>query len=303
MDGLGAPACRSLTSARPVSIEGTGFLAVVSSVGQRLAMVPVGPAGRPGFPDLGPLISAHPEIPPLPDAAPLGLVGVDALGEELVACGSASVIRGTAHRHHDREEALQSLRSLRPASGRGCPHSDHLYRFITALDRGRPVLAVAAATHLRSELLFGADLIAPFSSIPAGDNGLAVSDLAVQGDHLWVALQGPVLHGMALLVRLDSRGRRPVVFPLDLGGWGATTICSAAASGGAGLWLTSGPTLQRPGPVSLWRWTPPSDDDDRGELVSAGILPERPAGLCTWEGQLYGVFAGAPPRFEALEAG
>ena len=72
------------------------------------------------------------------------------------------------------------------------------------------MLALAVATDVRREFLFGTDLIAPFSAVPASDNGLHVGALAAIGEHLWFGLRGPVLNGAALVLRTGPKARMPV---------------------------------------------------------------------------------------------
>ena len=53
-------------------------------------------------------------------------------------------------------------------------------------------------------------LIGPFVGLPAKENGLDIEGLAVRGDEVLLGLRGPVLRGLAMLVRieLDEKGER-----------------------------------------------------------------------------------------------
>ena len=109
-----------------------------------------------------------------------------------------------------------------------------------ALD-GAPGRAAAMLKMKRKEakaplrrMLADDPLIGPFVPLPAKENGLDIEGLAVRGNEVLLGLRGPVLRGLAMLVRLEleetgggrlkrrrlQNGQRYTLHALDLNGQG-----------------------------------------------------------------------------------
>lgn len=84
------------------------------------------------------------------------------------------------------------------------------------------------------KMLASDPLIGPFVPLPAKENGFDIEGLAARGDEVLLGLRGPVLRGLAMLVRIELRatddgrlkprklanGRRYSLHALDLNGQG-----------------------------------------------------------------------------------
>ena len=109
--------------------------------------------------------------------------------------------------------------------------------------------------------------------IPSKENGLDIEGLAVRGNRVWLGLRGPVLRGWAIILELaieveddgmlslntlpksDRVYRKHI---LELGGLGIRDLCWY----GDDLLVLAGPTMAADGPLSVYRWHLPDEDED-----------------------------------------
>lgn len=128
------------------------------------------------------------------------------------------------------------------------------------------------------------EYLGSFIEIPGKDNGFDIEGLAVEGDHIFIELRGPVLRGWAVILevelkedigqpsalKLKASGPNDRLYRkhfLHLGGLGIRDLCVQ----GSDLLILAGPTMDLDGPVTIFRW--PKGSDPKGEsMVPAGEL-------------------------------
>lgn len=145
-------------------------------------------------------------------------------------------------------------------------------------------------------------MLAPFLDIPSKENGLDIEGIAVDREHVWLGLRGPVLRGFAVLLQLDLKANKRDVlkarkidgtrrfrkYLLPLGGLGVRDL----ELDGKDLLILTGPTMSAPGPAQVVRWKGAtsirgSQAVGQKELdvvldLVAGTNTDKPEAICHW---------------------
>ena len=171
-------------------------------------------------------------------------------------------------------------------------------RFLPVAEQGGRRAGLVEAGKRSSALIRWVEddaLLAPFTRLPAKENGFDIEGLAVSGDTVWLGLRGPVLRGHAVILQLSvtgakrgalkakklEGGRRLRKHLLDLGGLGVRDLAAA----GSDLLILAGPTMMAEGPYRLLRWRKAAatgesavvdgaDLQDLGPVTANGARPE-----------------------------
>ena len=117
-------------------------------------------------------------------------------------------------------------------------------------ERGRP--GPIRATSLR-DVIEKSDVLAPFTRLPAKENGVDIEGIAVRDGLLFIGFRGPVLTGNLVPV-LTCKFAEPIktadVLFVELGGRGIRDLTSVKD----GLLILAGPVGQGPGSFQLYFW-------------------------------------------------
>lgn len=242
-------------------VEGRPFAAVVVDEGTEFALIDLGPGGGATRHDLLALLDRK-EAEGLGETEEIDLEGVAYAGGRLYLAGSACLKRKKPSKA-TREANRKRLLAVEPVSGgeKGDwkRHSDMLYVLDLRLEGAALVPALAEIRNVRKSLR-KEKILERASGIPSKENGLDVEGFAAFGDRVWFGMRGPVLRGHAVVARFDAGEDRPHLSFLALGGLGIRSMeWIDHPRWGSGVFVVAGPTMEAPGPFSLYRWDGESD--------------------------------------------
>ncbi len=122
-------------------------------------------------------------------------------------------------------------------------------------------------------------VLAPFLDTPSKENGLDVEGIAVDRNHVWLGLRGPVLRGHAIVLQLDLKANKRDVlkakkidgtrrfrkYLLTLDGLGIRDL----ELDGNDLLVLTGPAMLAAGAARIMRWR------DAVEAKGSEVVPEK----------------------------
>lgn len=310
--GLEGKAATNLSGVISFRLGDRRYLAAVTDEGTSFVIQPLEPKGEVARYDVIDLLPADAELKSFKgkrkkleiDFEDLSFLGGATPGEgRLFLAGSASLKRKLPKHGGSAEEDLARISAVETASRKGNAHSNYVYE-IGVAQRGALLEVKLLATHEIRELLLAQPLLAPFAKLPSKDNGLDVEAMETRAGSHYLGLRGPVLRGLALVVKLSLDFKRvEALFFLSLEGNGIRSLRWLETTDPArrGFYVLAGPALVDRAPFGLYRWAGKASAlSSNSTLSSAGLTRlgrvsarlGRPEALFPWAGRLGVVFDG-----------